>query len=45
MITDKVEPNRIVCAAATDDIGRVYRAEEDETRQAIRQLLSLGAAG
>ena len=45
MITDKVEPSRIVCAAATDDIGRVYRADEDETRKAIRQLLSLGATG
>ena len=45
MITDKVEPSRIVCAVATDDIGRVYRTEEDETRKAIRQLLSLGAAG
>jgi len=41
MITEKVDPDRIVAAAATEDVGRVYRAEEDETRKAIRQLLSL----
>ena len=41
VIADNVEPNRIVCAVATDSIGRVYRAAEDESRKAIRQLLSL----
>jgi len=45
MVTGKVEPERILCAVATDDIGRVYRADEDETRKAIRQLLAFTKKG